>query len=148
MWIYRCMVMFEHNTSKALYAWSNRSYNLINNYKKMSLPMYSWNQTVQLGIRILFIFEFEIYAPVSMFMNVYQWYEKFVSWMQFWWLFTSKPCELEISRGVCRLGRKRGIWKNSSSLPALTYDLLLQWLMMLKRKISLGYCSVKRHKWH
>ena len=57
--------MFEHNTSKALYAWSNRSYNLINNYKKMSTPMYSLNQNVQLGIKILFIFEFEIYAPVS-----------------------------------------------------------------------------------
>ena len=56
--------MFEHNTSKALYAWSNRSYNLINNYKKMSTPMYSSNQNVQLGIRILFIFKFEIYAPV------------------------------------------------------------------------------------
>ena len=58
--------MFEHNTSKALYAWSNRSYNLINNYMKMSLPMYSLNQTVQLGIRILFIFKLEIYAPVFM----------------------------------------------------------------------------------
>ena len=69
--------MFEHNTSKALYAWSNRSYNLINNYKKMSLPMYSLNQTVQLGIRILFIFKLEIYAPVfKRFCFVYEWLAK------------------------------------------------------------------------
>ena len=60
--------MFEHNTSKALYAWSNRSYNLINNYKKMSTPMYSLNQTVQLGIRILFIFKFEIHTLIFIFL--------------------------------------------------------------------------------